>query len=340
MSVRQVRYERGAVEDINKAREELARPDGVLETTPGMEFEVLKTGDMAAAQFKLLEESKMEMDAVSFNAAAQGKEDKAMSGVALRSREMAAQTELAPMFDQLKHLDVRVYRKVWNRIKQYWKDEKWIRVTDDPGNLRWVGLNAPVTKGQQMLEQAQEQGLPPEQLQMLQQRIAQDPMANEVVNTQNDVAELDVDIVIDDAPDSITVQEQEFTMLGEMVKSGIPIPPKAIVKASNLKDKEEILKEMEQGQIDPEQLKKLQEAAQKLQQENQELKANQQIEAAKLNADVQADRAKLQMEREQMEAEVLMMREKMAAEIQLEREKARNEIALEQEKICLKKTQR
>src|SRR6185295_7318497 len=54
MSVRQVRWERGAVEDINKARDELAKPDGVLETTPGMEFEVLKTNDMAQAQFKLL----------------------------------------------------------------------------------------------------------------------------------------------------------------------------------------------------------------------------------------------------------------------------------------------
>src|SRR5260221_11608629 len=54
MSVRQVRWERGAVEDINKARQELAKPDGVLETTPGMEFDVLKTGDMAAAQFNLL----------------------------------------------------------------------------------------------------------------------------------------------------------------------------------------------------------------------------------------------------------------------------------------------
>jgi len=333
ISVRQVRWERGAVEDINKTREELARPDGVVETTPGMEFEVLKTGDMAAAQFKLLEESKMEMDAVSFNAAAQGKEDKAMSGVALRSRELAAQTELAPMFDQLKHMDVRVYRKVWNRIKQYWKEEKWIRVTDDPGNLRWVGLNAPITKGQLMLERAQEEGMDPQRLQMLQQQIAQDPMAQEVVNTQNDVAELDVDIVIDDAPDSVTVQEQEFTMLGEMVKSGIPIPPKAIVKASSLKDKDQILKDMEQMQVDPEQVKKMQQEAQKLAQENQQLKANQQVEFAKIQADVASERAKLQMDRERMEAEVAMERERLATEIQLERAKAENEIMLEREKL-------
>src|SRR6185436_3637120 len=215
MSVRQVRWERGAVEDINKTRAELAKPDGVVEITPGMIFEVLKTGDMAQAQFNLLEEAKMEIDAVGFSAAASGKETRNMSGVALRNREAASQTELAPMFDVLKNLDVRVYRKVWNRIRQYWKDEMWIRVTDDPSKLRWVGLNAPITKGQQALEQAQEQGMPPEQLQALQQQIAMDPMAKEIVDTSNDVAELDVDIVIDDAPDSVTMQQEEFTALAE-----------------------------------------------------------------------------------------------------------------------------
>jgi hypothetical protein len=172
MSVRQVMGERGAVEDVNKTRQELARPDGYVEVTPGMVFEVLKTGDMAAAQFNLLTEAKGEIDAVGFSAAASGKEERNMSGVALRNREAASQTELAPLFDVLKHLDVRVYRKVWNRIRQYWKDEMWIRVTDDPINLRWVGLNKPITRGQQMLEQAQQQGVPPEQLQALQQQLA------------------------------------------------------------------------------------------------------------------------------------------------------------------------
>jgi hypothetical protein len=122
---------------------------------------------MAGAQFNLLTEAKQEIDAVSFSAAAAGKEERNMSGVALRSREMASQTELAPMFDVLKGLDVRVYRKVWNRIKQYWKAEKWIRVTDEENNLKFVGLNKPMTAGEQLMQKAQQQGLPPEQLQML-----------------------------------------------------------------------------------------------------------------------------------------------------------------------------
>lgn len=310
MSVRQVMLERGAVEDVNKARQELARPDGVVEVTPGMVFEVLKTGDMAAAQFNLLQESKNEIDAVGYNAAVSGKEQKSMSGVALENRRLAGQTEIAPMFDVLKHLDVRVYRKVWNRIKQYWKEEKWIRVTDDIANIRFVGLNA------------------------------KDPATGAVMNN---VAELDVDIVIDDAPDAITMQQEEFVALAEMVKSGIPIPPQAIIEASNLKNKDKILQQMQQTQINPEAVAKLQEEMQKLAAENQQLKADQQTEMAKLAAKAQADEQALKSKHQQamlelelkakIQAEELRLeREKVAAQIQLEREKAQAQIAVEREK--------
>lgn len=332
MSVRQVRWERGAVDDINKAREELAKPDGVVETTPGMEFEVLKTGDMAQAQFKLLEEAKLEIDAVGYSAAASGKEERLMSGIALRNREAAAQTELAPMFDVLKHLDVRVYRKVWNRIKQYWRAEMWIRVTDNEGSLQWVGLNAPVTLGQKMLQEAANRGAKPEELEAMKAQMAADPQASQVVETQNQVADLDVDIVMDDAPDSVTMQQEEFTALSEMVKSGIPIPPDAIVSASNLKDKEQILKRMREGPAIPpqvqEQMQQLQEQNAKLTEENQSLKADQQTEMAKLQTQTVAKQQELAAKRQQQQEEVALERERAAADIQLAREKAEAEIAL------------
>ena len=332
MSVRQVRWERGAVEDINVARAELAKPDGVLETTPGMEFEILKTGDMAQAQFNLLAEAKMEIDAVGYNAAASGKDTRDMSGVALRTREVSAQTELGPMFDVLRHLDIRVYRKVWNRIRQYWKAEKWIRITDDENNLKWVGLNKPVTKGEQLLTQAQEQGAPPQLLQQLQAKIAQDPMMQEVVSTENDLAELDMDIIIADAPDAVTTQVEDFQVLGEMVKSGFPMPPIAVIEASPLSNKDKIIKMMKESpQLSPEhqqQMEQMQEAGKKLAEENQQLKEqNQQLQSAG-----QSDLAKIQATREAKMAELALDREVQGAKIQLEREKAQADIELERDK--------
>lgn len=337
MSVRQVRGERGAVEDVNKARAELAKPDGYIETTPGMEFEVLKTGDMAAAQFNLLTEAKSEIDSVSYNAAAQGKDKGVQSGVALRARELAGQTEIAPMFDVLKDLDIRVYRKVWNRIRQYWKEEMWIRVTDDPNNLKWVGLNKPVPKGQLELQRAQEAGMPPEQLQQLQQQIASDPSMREMVK-DNEVANLDVDIVMADAPDTVTQEIEDFQAMAEMVKSGFPMPPKAVILSSPLSNKDQILKMMEeQPSIPPEVQKKvseMEEQNKKLAEENQALKSGQQEAAMKLQADAQASQAKLAQRQQEIDAEMALKRQAQAAELQLERERFEAEKQLARDKAA------
>lgn len=337
MSVRQVRWERGAVEDINKARQELAKPDGVIETTPGMEFEVLKTGDMAAAQFNLLTEAKQEIDAVGANAALMGKTaNQDASGRALLAREAAGKTELAPVFDVLKGWDYRVYKKIWNRIHQYWKAEKWIRVTDDEQNLRWVGLNKPMTKGEVVLEKAQEQNLPPEQLQQLQQQIASNPAMKEIDHTHNDVVEMDVDIVLDDVPDAITSQIEDFQTLGEMVKSGFPIPPLAVIEASPLTNKTKILKMMkEQPQVPPqiqEQMKKMQEELQKTTQENQQLKAGTQAKMAQIQADTQASGVKMQLHQQETAASLAHEREANAARLQFEREKSAQDLQLQREK--------
>jgi hypothetical protein len=297
MSVRQIAVFKGALEDVNKTRQELAKPDGVVELTQPLNesFEVLKTGDMAAAQFNLLTEAKAEIDAVGYNAAVAGKDQKAISGIALKQRQMAGQTELAPLFDCLKHLDHRVYRKVWNRIRQYWTTEKWIRVTDDEQNQKWMPLNTPY----------------------------QDKEGHTV---QHNLAELDVDIVIDDAPDSVTTQIEDFQVLGEMVKSGFPIPPEAVILASPLSHKDRILKMMkERPQLPPEvqeKMQEMQEMMKKLAQENQQLKADQQTEMAKL-----------QMEQQKTQAELALEREKAAAELQLEREKAAAELELEKAKF-------
>lgn len=342
MSVRQVRWERGAVEDINKARQELAKPDGVIETTPGMEFEVLKTGDMAAAQFNLLTEAKQEIDAVGANAAVMGKDKSVQSGVALRTREAAGRTEIGPLFDTLRYWQSRMFRKVYNRIRQYWKEELWIRVTDDEQNLRWVGLNKPITRGEQMMQQAQEQGAPPEALQQMQQQIAQDPMMQEVVDTQNDMSDLDVDIIVDEVPDVLTSQIEDFQVLGEMVKSGFQMPPLAVIEASPLSNKAKIIKMMkedappsqkvqQQMQQMQEQGQKMQEELQKMGQENQSLKQGQQETAAKLQARAQEAQAEIQLKQQIQASEIQLERERAQASIALEREKAAAKISLDRE---------
>ena len=339
-SVRQVRLERGAVEDVNKVRQELAKPDGVIETTPGMEFEILKTGDMLAGQFNLLSEAKMEIDSIGANSATMGKDKTVQSGVALRQRALTGQTELAPMFDILKNLDIRIYRKVWNRIKQYWKAEMWLRVTDDENNLKFVGLNKPMTQGEMMLRQAQEAGMPPEQLQALQQQIAMDPAMQQIVSTENEIVNMDVDIIMDDAPDTVTQEVEDFQAMAEMVKSGFPLPPEAVIMASPLSNKDKIIKMMkEQPQLSPqqqkqmegmqEQMQTMQQEGQKLAQENQALKQDQQAEAAKLQLEQQKAQAQLELQRAKQEGEAALAQAKAKAEYELKAYCAEQDMALE-----------
>ncbi len=333
MSVRQVRGERGAVEDVNKARAELAKPDGYIETTPGMEFEILKTGDMAAAQFNLLTEAKQEIDTVGANSALMGKtSSQDASGRALIARETAGRTELAPVFDVLKSWDYKVYRKVWNRIRQYWKSEKWIRVTDDEQNLRWVGLNKPMTKGEIVLQDAQDQGMDPAQFQQLQQQVAMDPMMKEIDHTHNDVAEMDVDIVLDDVPDVITSQIEDFQALSEMVKSGFPIPPIAVIEASPLTNKDKILKMMKaQPQIPPQiqkQLQDMQAEMQKLTEENMQLKSGAQVKAAQIQSDQALTQQKLSAHQQETAFDLQTKKESHALEMQFQKEKAQQDAEL------------
>lgn len=239
LSVRQVQSEKGAVEDVNKARKELARPDGWIETLPGLQFQVLDTNDMAASQFNLLQEAKSEIDAVGANAALQGKGGERDSGRAIQVRQQGGQMELGPVFDALRDWQKRTYRKAWNRIHQFWTDERAIRVTDNPESPKWIVLNRPVTMRDELMSQFGGQ-LPPE--------YAADPRLDEIVRRENDLAQLDVDIIIGDSPDYATLKQEQFGTLAELAKSGVQLNSpegKALLKLSGVPEVDEIIKLLE-----------------------------------------------------------------------------------------------
>jgi hypothetical protein len=252
MTMRQVVLEEGAVRDVNAARKQLSRADGVIEVAPGLRFEILPTGDMAQGQFELLAEAKNEIDLSGANAALMGKDQLGLSGKAIQAQQQGGATELQPLMDALRDWHLTVLRRCWQLVRQYWTEERWVRVTDDENNLRFVGLNRPVTAGE-MLQQRFQQ-LPPEEQQARAQELQmamQDPRAQEVVQTENDVAELDVDIYIEEQPDIISLQSEQFEQLAQMAGAGVPIPPDVLIEASSLRNKKQLLDMMRQGQGAP-----------------------------------------------------------------------------------------
>lgn len=289
LSVRQAKVRPGGVDSLVKLREELAKPDGLIQETIEGGVTLLENGDMAQAQFSLLAEAKQEIDGMGVNAALAGTESRSMSGRALEARANTGVNEVQPILDAHQQFKNRVYRAIWNRIRQYWTDEKWVRVTDNEKNVKFVGLNQPVTMADKVLEEVTKSGeqVPPE----FEQQVRADPEMQVVVGQKNVPAEMDVDIILDEVPDFAALQSEQFAQLSEMAGKGMPIPPEAIIQASSLRDKDKILKmmkgETEDGQSPQvmqmqQQLQALEQTVQGLTQENEQLKGDQSLKAAEV----------------------------------------------------------
>ncbi|MDT1061187.1 hypothetical protein RM190_04900 [Paracoccus sp. CPCC 101403] len=229
---RQATVVKGAT-DASILKRQLADPDAVIEIDPDMiegaaqvgakPFEIIPQMDQVQAQFQLLQESKESIDKLGPNAALLGQLGGQQSGRAIMAQQNAGMAELAPIYDSLRDWTLRCYRAMWARIKQFWTEERYVRVTDELEAPQFVGLN--VNRGW---------GLDPNTLQLMPQ-------------IENNVGTIDVDIIIDDAPDMVTLQQEQFDQLAKMASSGVPIPPEVLIEASSLRDKKRLIDLMEQA---------------------------------------------------------------------------------------------
>lgn len=287
MSVRPIRIDpklRGQFQTEDSIRQEAARADGVFFGAAG-EVEFLTNGDLAAAHFQLQQEAKNEIDAVGVNAALSGKDERALSGRAIQARQQGGAIELGRLIDNLRQWQHAVYRKCWNRVKQFWNDEKWVRVTDDENNIKFVALNKPLSVGEVFQKETGE--MPPEN----------DPMATMPSGqVQNAVADLDVDIIIDESPDTVSIQQEQFEQLTSVIPMLVqaqpqmaPVLAESLFEASGLRNKNRILEKLKGGGEDPAQAQ-MQAQMQQMQAQMQQMMAElgmkkQQADIAKTEAE-------------------------------------------------------
>ena len=237
-SVNRTMGEDGAVDDITTMKQEMAKADGHVKTNKGFEFQILPNDAISETQLLLYRESKSEIDDIGANAALAGKGN-SRSGRQDQIQQQAGIAELASLYDGHRDFEQRCYRQMWNRIKQGWPAEKWLRVTDDKTDLKWVGLNVKTTVGAK-LKFAAEQGSV-EANQMLETMIQNnDQRLNEEV-IDNNVAEMDVDIVIKDAPDTHTLKQETFETMMALAERYGPenVPFSVALELSDLPNKKE-----------------------------------------------------------------------------------------------------
>lgn len=259
LNVNQLIMEEGAVADVDKARQEAAKPDGVLVKNRGFELEVRKDQAEISGHFQLLQYSVGQMNGLGPNANMQGKDPRDQSGRAIIAQQTGGVVENEPVADMLRQWTHKVWEAAWDRVRQFWTAERWIRVTDNDKNVKFVGLNRQVTL-QDLLNnldpsvppQQQISGLPPDEQRAVMFGLhlqPGDPRLGMTVKVMNDISDMDVDITVEEGPDNPTMEAEQFQTLTQLPPQVIAgIPPQVWIEASSLRNKDKLIKLIEENQ--------------------------------------------------------------------------------------------
>lgn len=243
LNTRRIVAPKGAFPDgVQAARDQVHRPDGVLEHIPGMGAEVRVEDNLreADSQFSLLQYTDQLLSQVGPNAALAGQSGD-ISGRAKQLDQNAGSLPISPLFEALDAWELRMFRQAWMRVRQFWNEEIWIRVTDDEDNLKYVGLNQRMLVGDAEAEKLKDAPIPPEQKMALIQQMAQNPEMQQPLlvdgkpKIKNNVAEMDVDIIIDRTMDTVNVQQEQFTQLVDLAKARPEVKFKTLLELSQLR---------------------------------------------------------------------------------------------------------
>lgn len=229
-----------ATADPDEVRREGAKPDGVI--PPG--WQVVPNTDRFSMDMTLLSEAKGEIERTGPNPAILGR-SQASSGRQDLVRQQAGLTELSHLFSSLEDFELRVMRQAWNRVRQFWTQPKFIRVTDDENAFKFVQINRPIWGPPAPVIDPQT-GMP--QFDPVTRQLVMRP---QFMGMENAVAEMGVDIIVDTTPDTANVQQEQFQALADLAKAGGLDPrnpaSKVLIQASSLRNKRELLEMMGQG---------------------------------------------------------------------------------------------
>jgi hypothetical protein len=203
LNSRRILAEDGAFDDIEKTRLEAIRPDGVVIHNKGFEatFDDGIKMQETEAQLKFLQEAKEELDSYGPTLSLVGDIGANLSGRAISLQQQAGIAQLGPFMVSYRAWKLRVYRAIWCAVRQHWKSERWIRVTDDENSLQLIGVN--------------QVGINP-----------QTGMPTMV----NQVSQLDVDIIMEEGPDTINMMADTWEALSALAQNGAEIPPAILLE--------------------------------------------------------------------------------------------------------------
>src|SRR5262245_14865447 len=310
LNSRRIRATKAAIADNNveALRREASKADGILlshTSIDEIQFDDQAKQAAVMGHLEFLREAKSEIENFGPNPAVLGDAGiSARSGRAIQLLQQAGIAELGPYMSNMNSWQIRLYTALFNAAQQYWTQERWIRVTDKQNQQQFVGINVPTVD---------QMGMP---------------------QTINAIGELDVDIILDEGPDSVTIMQDTYDAIAQALPAIAPmLPPgggqaimEVMIEASplpqNVKDRFMAAAQAQQGQPDP----KMQMAQAKLALDQQGKQADIQLEQfkAQQKASLQERQAMMDAFLQQQEAmnEMNIERFKAVTKAQIEREKA------------------
>jgi len=144
LNTNQVIADRDAFEDVERAREEAADPNGMLLKKAGSEVQFHRDTDAATGQLQIMV---ADAQSIQKNAGVTdenlGRKTNAISGEAIKARQMQGSVVLTEPFDNERYAVQAQGEKQTSNIEQFYTEEKVLRLTGSAGPLEWVKINQP-----------------------------------------------------------------------------------------------------------------------------------------------------------------------------------------------------
>jgi hypothetical protein len=266
LAARQVFFESGAfggkAADIDKVRRELMKANGLIELAPGAlkdkKIDIQRHDAEIAGWTSLLQGALAEIENLGPNPGLIGRGEgiNTQSGRAILAQQNAGMTELSPAFERLREWQLSGYKIDWSLVRQFWTQEKIIRVTDDDQSSRFLKIN----------------------------EVRIDPMTG-AISLANQVAAIDVDIILEEGPDTVTMKEEMLQTFAQLGQAAIGPLGKVLIELSNMPNKAKLLQLMDEAQAPPPEVAQMTERMAKLE------AALKEMQVAKAAAEVENKRA-------------------------------------------------
>lgn len=223
LSTNKVIAEKGAVDNIDEALEEISRPDAWIEVNPNKRFEINAERDLAAPHLELMSRSiSMIQQQSGVTDENLGRRTNASSGVAIARRQEQGSLATAKFFDNLRYSAQLQGELQLSLIEQYFSDQKSFRITNMRGTPEYIVIN---------------DGLP-----------------------ENDIVRTKADFIISEADWRASVRQAQVEELIELIAKLAPVAPQAVlvtldllVESMDLPMRDELVRRIRQitGQRDP-----------------------------------------------------------------------------------------